>query len=209
MLTRMGEITFEVPQVRSGEFYPSALERGSRSEQSVNLALAEMYVQGVSTRKVIEVLQKLVGPGVSISSTQISRCAEKLDAGLQAWRNRPLDETPYLLLDARYQRVREAAQVVDCAVFVAEGVTARGHRRVLGVSVTLLEAEVHWRACLDQLDQARPTWGQVHCQCTTNGVERLNKEIKRRTRVANLFPNSVSCLRLVSAILAEQNEECG
>lgn len=81
--------------MRSGGFYPSALERGSRSEQSVNLALAEMYVQGVPTRKVIEVLQKLVGPEVSVSSTQISRCAEKLDTGLQAWRNRPLDETPY------------------------------------------------------------------------------------------------------------------
>jgi len=103
VLTRMGEITFEVPQVRPGGFYPSALERGSRSEQSVNLALAEMYVQGVSTRKVIEVLQKLVGPEVSISSTQISRCAEKLDVGLEAWRNRPLEETPYVLLDARYE----------------------------------------------------------------------------------------------------------
>ena len=91
VLTCMGEITFEVPQVRSGGFYPSALERGSRSEQSVNLALAEMYVQGVSTRKVIEVLQKLVGPEVSISSTQISRCAEKLNVGLEAWRNRPLE----------------------------------------------------------------------------------------------------------------------
>jgi putative transposase len=151
MLTRMGEITFEVPQVRSGGFYPSALERGSRSEQSVNLALAEMYVQGVSTRKVIEVLQKLVGPEVSISSTQISRCTEKLDVGIEAWRNRPLDETPYLLLDARYERVREAGQVVDCAVLVAVGVTTSGHRRVLGVSVALSEAEVHWRTFLDSL----------------------------------------------------------
>ena len=93
MLTRMGEITFEVPQVRSGGFYPSALERGSRSEQSVNLALAEMYVQGASTRQVIEVLQKLVGPEVSISSTQISRCAGKLDVGLEAWRNRAMSRT--------------------------------------------------------------------------------------------------------------------
>ena len=121
MLTRLGEITFEVPQVRTAGFYPSALERGSRSEQSVNLALAEMYVQGVSTRKVIEVLQKLVGPEVTISSTQVSRCAEKLDAGLDAWRRRPLDETPYVLLDARYERVHEAGQVVDCAVLVAGG----------------------------------------------------------------------------------------
>lgn len=309
VLTRMGEITFEVPQVRSGGFYPSALERGSRSEQSVNLALAEMYVQGVSTRKVIEVLQKLVGPEVNISSTQISRCAEKLDAGLQAWRNRPLDETPYVLLDARYERVREAGQVVDCAVLVAIGITASGHRRVLGVSVALSEAEVHWRTFLDSLiqrglrgvkllvsddhaglkaarkamfagvhwqrcqfhlqhnaqayitkvDQRKPVarqihsifnapdvneakrllniaiedWGTAHPKLatwaqdnipegftvfalpaehrvrmrTTNGLERINKELKRRTRVATLFPNTASCLRLVSALLAEQDEE--
>ena len=89
VLTRMGEVTFEVPQVRSGGFYPSALERGSRSEQAMNLALAEMNVQGVSTRKVIEVLQKLVGPQVSISSTQINRCTALLDAGLHASRTRP------------------------------------------------------------------------------------------------------------------------
>ena len=132
MLTRLGEVTFEVPQVRSAGFYPSALERGSRSEQSMNLALAEMYVQGVSTRLRLTVLQKLVGPEISISSTQISRCAQKLDAGLQAWRTRPLDDTPYVLLDARYERVREGGQVVDCAVLVAIGVTASGHRRVLG-----------------------------------------------------------------------------
>ena len=76
--------------MRSGGFYPSALERGSRSEQAMNLALAEMYVQGVSTRKVITVLHKLVGPEISISSTQISRCTALLDTGLEAWRTRYL-----------------------------------------------------------------------------------------------------------------------
>jgi transposase-like protein len=151
VLTRLGELTFEVPQVRSGGFYPSALERGSRSEQAMNLALAEMYVQGVSTRKVITVLQKLVGPEIAISSTQISRCTALLDEGLNAWRTRPLDETPYVILDARYERVRHANQVVDCAVLVAIGITTTGQRRVLGVSVALSEAEVHWRAFLDSL----------------------------------------------------------
>ena len=104
VLSRLGEVTFEVPQVRSGIFHPSALERGSRSEQAMNLALAEMYVQGVVTRKVITVLQKLVGPEISISATQISRCAALLDTGLAAWRIRPLDETPYVISDARYER---------------------------------------------------------------------------------------------------------
>ena len=82
MMTRVGELTFDVPQVRGGGFYPSALEKGSRTEQALNIALAEMYVQGVSTRKVITVLQALLGPEVSISSTQVSRAAEQLDAGL-------------------------------------------------------------------------------------------------------------------------------
>lgn len=153
VLTRLGKIEFDVPQVRSGGFYPSALERGCRSEQAMNLALAEMYVQGVSTRNVVTVLQKLVGPEISISSTQISRCTAQLDEGLQAWRTRPLDDTPYIILDARYERVREAGRLVDCAVLVAIGVTASGHRRVLGVSVALSEAEVHWRTFLDSLIQ--------------------------------------------------------
>ena len=309
VVTRMGEVTFAVPQVREGGFYPSALEKGSRTDQAVNLMMAEMYVQGVSTRKVIEVLQRLVGPEVSISSTQVSRVTAKLDVGLSAWRERPLGATPYVLLDARYERIREAGQIVDCAVLVAVGITAEGKRRVLGVSVALSEAEVHWRTFLDSLirrgltgvklivsdDHAglkaarRATLPSVpwqRCQFhlqqnaqgyiarvdqreavgrriratfnapdraeaermlkqaieawrtdapkladwaednlaegftvfnfpqshrvrlrTTNGLERVNREIKRRTRVASIFPNAASCLRLVSALLAESDED--
>lgn len=110
-----------------------------------------MYVQGVSTRKVCDILVKLLGPEVSISSTQVSRAAEALDAGLAAWRECPLDETPYVFLDARYERVRDAGRLVDCAVIIAVGITADGRRRVIGVSVALSEAEVHWRAFLDSL----------------------------------------------------------
>ena len=99
-------------------FYPSAVERGTRSEQAINLAFAEMYVQGVSTRKVVPVLQKLVRSAISLSSTHISRCTALLDTGLGAWCTRPLDETPYVILDARYERVREGGRVVGCAVLV-------------------------------------------------------------------------------------------
>ena len=116
VMTRMGELTFAIPQVRGGGFYPSTLAKGSRTDQAVNLMMAEMYVQGVSTRKVIEVLQRLVGPEVSISSTQVSRATEQLDTGLAAWRERPLGATPYLLLDARYERVREAGQIIDLSL---------------------------------------------------------------------------------------------
>jgi putative transposase len=153
VLTRLGEVTFEVPQVRTGGFYPRALERVLRSEQAMNLALAEMYVQGVSTRKVITVLQKLVGPKISIFSTQISRCTALLDEGLNAWRCRPIGDTPYVILDTRYERVRHTNSLVGCAVLVATGITASGHRRVLRVSVALSETAVHWRGFLDSLIQ--------------------------------------------------------
>ena len=309
IMTRLGEVTFDVPQVRDSRFYPAALDKGSRTEQALNLALAEMYVQGVSTRKVTDVLQRLLGPEVSISSTQVSRAAASLDAGRKLWRERPLGETPYVFLDARYERGRQAGQIVDCAVLVAVGITTAGRRRVLGVSVELSEAEVHWRSFLEGLirrglggvklmvsddhagrkaarcavfpslpwqrcqfhlqqnaqayvtrldprqpvalriraifnapdqreaqrllDQALEQWRREAPKLaawaeenlpegctvfalppphrtrlrTTNGLERINREIKRRTRVASIFPNPASCLRLVSALLAECDEE--
>ena len=309
VMTRVGEQTFDVPQVRGGGFYPSALDKGTRTERALNVALAEMYVQGVSTRKVITVLQALLGPEVAISSAQVSRAAEQLDAGLAAWRERPLGETPYVLLDARYERIRESGRLIDCAVLVAVGVAADGKRRVLGVSVAFSEAEVHWRSFLDslvqrglrgvkfivsddhaglkaarravlpsvpwqrcqfhlqqnaqayvtRLEQRKPVaqriraifnapdraeaerllrqsldlwtreapklaaWAEENLPMgfavfdlpiahrirmrTSNGLERINRELKRRTRVASIFPNAASCLRLVSALLAECDEE--
>jgi putative transposase len=86
MLTRVVELTFQVPQVRCGDFYPCALEKGTRTDQAVHLALAEMVVQGVSTRRVIEVLQRLLEPEISLSSAQVSRAAAKLDEGIKAAR---------------------------------------------------------------------------------------------------------------------------
>ena len=140
VLTRLGELTFQVPQVRCGDFYPSALEKGTRTDQAIHLALAEMYVQGVSTRRVIEVLQRLLGPEISLSSAQVSRAAARLDEGLAAWRERPLGEVPYLFLDARYEKVRLEGRIVDCAVLIAVGVDATGKRRVLGCTVATSEA---------------------------------------------------------------------
>ena len=144
--TRMGEITFAVPQVREGGFYPSALEKGLRSERALVATLAEMYVQGVSTRKVKAITEELCG--IEVSAMQVSRATAQLDAVLQEWRERPLREITYLYVDARYEKVREAGQVRDVAVLVASGITPAGERQVLGVSVSLSEHETHWKAFL-------------------------------------------------------------
>lgn len=150
--TRLGALDVQVPQVRGEvEFYPSALERGVRSERALKLAIAQMYVQGVSTRKVTQIVEQLCG--LEVSSTQVSRCAALLDAELESWRNRPLGEILYLMLDARYEKVRVDGAVVSCAVLSAIGIDQQGRRSVLGVSVSLSEAEVHWREFLATLQE--------------------------------------------------------
>jgi transposase-like protein len=309
--TRVGEMTVAVPQVRGEvEFYPSALERGRRSERALTLAIAQMYVQGVSTRKVTAILEQLAGT-LEISSTQVSRAAAQLDVQLETWRSRRLDTVayPYLILDARYEKVRRDGVVLDGAVLVAIGVDENGRRAVLGVSTALSEAEVHWRDFLSSLQErglngtvfivsddhqglraalkarfAGVPWQrcQFHLQqnalnyvpkialrsplaaelrqvlhapnraqaeaslktmvakyrstapeladwleanvpesltvlClpsehrtrlrTSNAAERLNQEIKRRTRVARVFPNPESLLRLVTAVLNEISDD--
>ena len=305
--TRLGALSLRVPQTRDGEFYPQSLTRGLRSERALLLAIAEMYVQGVSTRRVKKVVEDLCG--MDVSSSQVSRAAAELDDLLQAWRNRPLGNYRYVVLDARYEKVRQGGQVLDAAVLIACGVDEAGHRDILGCSVSLSEAEVHWRAFLSGLkdrglhglelvvsdsheglkaarkavfpsvpwqrcqfhlqqnavhyvpkvamrsavaadiraifnapdqDEARHllaklvdryattapqlvSWAETAIPeglsvfslpsshrrrlRTTNLVERLNEEIRRRTRVARLFPNEASCLRLVSAILMEISDE--
>ena len=305
--TRVGEITFAVPQVREGGFYPTALEKGLRSERALTITLAEMYVQGVSTRKVKAITEQLCG--VEISAMQVSRASAQLDEVLQEWRERPLRAIQYLYLDARYEKVREAGQVRDTAVLVATGITPEGERQILGVSTSLSEHETHWKAFLQSLKDRglngiklvisddheglgaarRAILGSVpwqRCQFhlqqnpgayvprqamrselaadirsifnasdrktaeeilqaaiqkyavsaprlsawlednlsegfsvfdfplehrrtirTTNSLERINKEIRRRTRVVGVFPNEATCLRLVSALLMEISEE--
>jgi transposase-like protein len=305
--TRIGPLAVEVPQARGVEFYPSALERGIRSERALKLAVAEMYVQGVSTRKVAAITEQLCG--LEVTSSQVSRAAALLDDELEKWRGRPVGEVPYLIPDARYEHVRHGGQVRSCAVLVAIGIDPEGKRSILGVSVSLSEAEAHRRDFLASL-QARGLHGiklvvsDAHaglkpaldarltgvpwqrCQFhlienamafvprpamrkevvaslravfdapdrpeaerqlgiavkkyratapklaewleanvpgglavfalpashrrrlrTINMLERLNKELKRRTRVAGLFPNEASALRLVSAVAMEISDE--
>ena len=168
MTTRVGEMTFAVPQVRDGSFYPSALERGLRSERALTLALAEMYVQGVSTRRVAAITEQLCG--VELSSSQVSRATAQLDPILEQWRTRQLGEITYLYLDARYEKVRQDGQVRDAAVLIATGVDRTGRRQVLGVSVSLSEQEVHWRQFMQGLVARGLAGGQSSAACRGNGV---------------------------------------
>lgn len=308
--TSIGKLDLAVPQVRGSSeiFRTSLLEAGSRTDRSLKAAIAEMYLQGVSTRRVTKVLEELCG--LEITSTQVSRLTAELDAEFELWRNRPLPEIAHLVLDATYIKVRLQGTVRDCAVLIAIGVRrGDGKRMVLGVSCSLSEAEPHWRDFLHGLKRrgtgipdsvtsdaheglkaalratlnASP-WQrcQFHLQQnaqayvpqlamraavardirtifdspdlpraearlaelvekyrrpapklaawmeanipeglailalpehlrrrlrTSNMCERVNREIKRRTRVAGLFPNEASVLRLVTAILMEISEE--
>ena len=138
--TRLGRLELSVPQTRGVEFYPSALERGTRSERALKLAIAEMYLQGVSSRKVTAVMQELCG--LDVTSMDVSRAVRSLDDEFQKWRERPLGEIKYLLLDARYEKVRVAGTVVSCALLVAIGMTADGQpqRRICKVHEVLLDA---------------------------------------------------------------------
>jgi len=305
--TQLGELSLNVPQVRDGDFYPSFLEKGIRSERALKLALAEMYVQGVSTRKVNAVLQELCG--LEISSTEVSRAAKLLDEELSNWKKRPLNKYHYVFLDARYEKVRQSGCVVDCAILIAYGVNEEGKREILGLSVSLSENEVHWRNFLESLvgrglngvklivsdahsglkaalravfpsvpwqrcqfhlqqnaqayvtkrDRKSEVAGSIRAIFdaenmteaerilkqtvmkyekempqlvawmqenisegltifnfppahrrrlrTSNIAERVNQEIRRRSRVARIFPNTASCERLAGALVMEISEQ--
>ena len=138
----MGELRLEIPQVRGLRFYPKSLERGCRSEKALKLAIAEMYVMGVSTRKVTEITEQLCG--LEISATQVSRVAGMLDE--------ELGEYPIVYLDAHYEKVRRGGRVQqDVAILKAIAVNRFGTREVLGLSAKISEAEVHWREFLADL----------------------------------------------------------
>jgi transposase-like protein len=152
--TPAGSVTVNVPKTAGHDgapFYPRSLERGRRSVRAVMLAVAEMYIKGVSTREAEAVMREF---GIeSLSSSQVSRAAKLLDDELAAWRSRPLGEIKYLFLDARYEKMRHGGVVRDAAVLSAIGIGPDECRRVLGVSVALSEAEVHWRAFLENLHE--------------------------------------------------------
>jgi transposase-like protein len=150
--TAMGKLQLAIPQVRDSDttFRTSLLEQGSRSERALKSAIATMYVEGVSTRRVTKIMEKLCG--FKVSSGQVSNLTRELDVEFAKWRSRPLPDIIYLTLDATYYKVRIDGVVRDCATLVAIGVRREdGKRMILGVSCALSEAEVHWRDFLNSL----------------------------------------------------------
>ena len=151
--TGVGKLELSIPQVRGLKFYPQSLERGCRSERALKLAVAEMYVMGVSTRKVTKITEQLCG--FEVSSGQVSRLSKELDESLEAFRSRLLkDEYTFVYLDAMYEKVRYGSIIRDMAVLVAIGVNKHtGKREIIGVEALLSEAEVHWRTLLKKLSE--------------------------------------------------------
>lgn len=149
--TRLGALELEVPQTRNSNFYPNCLDKGMRSERALTISLAEMYVQGVSTRNVSKIVEQMCG--FSVSSSQVSEAAKGIDEQITKWRERPLGHIKYLYVDARYEKVRYNGEVRDCAVLIALGIDKDGKRDVLGFDVSLSEAEVHWRDFFKSLMQ--------------------------------------------------------
>ena len=150
----LGPLSLRVPQTRGCEepYKPSMLESGSRVDRALKVAVAEMYLQGVSTRRVTKVMEQLCG--LEVSSTQVSRLTAQLDETFTQWRERPLPEIAHLIVDATYIKVRVDGSVRDCAVLTAIGVRREdGKRMILGVSAALSEAEPHWRSFLVSLKE--------------------------------------------------------
>ncbi len=307
--TRVGTLNLLVPQDREGTFSTRLFSRYQRNEKALVLALMEMYVEGVSTRKVKEVTEELCG--TTFSKSLVSSLAGSLDQELQAWRKRRLEAQayPYLFVDARYEKARVDGRVVSQGVLVVSGVRDDGYREILAVEVADTESEATYQELFRSLKRrglsgvelvvsddhgglkaavSRHFQGASHQRCqvhyarnllgmvsyasrkelgadlraifaapareqalqiassvarkrrkkgnekvaehveehleecltclsfpeshrrrirTTNGLERLNQEIKRRTRVVRIFPNREACLRLVTALAVEQSEE--
>lgn len=152
LVTRVGTISLRVPQDRSGHFSTQVFEQYQRSEKALVAALAQMYVQGVSTRKVAVITEELCGHEFSASS--ISEITRRLDQQLEQFSQRPLEqEFPYLILDARYERVREEGMIVSRAILVALGIDWEGRRQVLAVEYAQRESQNSWKAFLLRLKE--------------------------------------------------------
>lgn len=304
--TRLGTLELQIPKLRRGTYFPSFLEPRRLSEKAIAAVVQEAWINGVSTRKVDDLVQAMGMTG--ISKSQVSVLCQEIDERVGSFLNRPIEgEWPYLWLDATYLKVRQAGRVVSVAAIIACAVNTDGRREILGLGVGESEAKEFWLdflrglrqrglsgvklvvsdaheglkaaiaqtfsaswqrcrvhfmrnllACVPKVSQAmvsalirqvfvqpdeesaHRTWRQVADQIrsrfpkaaalmdgaehdvlayfaypaphrvklhSTNTLERLNKEVKRRANVVGIFPNQASIMRLIGAVLMEQNEE--
>jgi len=151
MATRLGKLHFDVPQAREGGFSPSVFERYQRSERALVAAMQEMMVQGVSTRRVGEVLEKMAG--FSVSGATVSRSMAELDEEIARFRGRSLSgrSYPYLVIDARYEKIRTARHIASQAALVVAGISDEGRREILGLWVENSESEETWGRVFKEL----------------------------------------------------------
>lgn len=149
LYSRVGPLTLRVPQFRDGTFSTEIFQRYQRSEQALVLALMEMVVNGVSTRKVAKITEELCG--TSFSKSTVSRLCAALDARVRAWSERPLGRFPFLLVDALYVKAREDERIVTKAALRVSGINAEGYREVLGLKMGDSESEGFWRDLFDEL----------------------------------------------------------
>jgi putative transposase len=160
--TRVGTLTLRVPRDREGRFSTCLFERCQRSERALILALQEAYVTGVSTRKVSRITEKLCG--TEFSKDQVSRMAQGLDDELDRWRQRQFDKRyPYLVIDARYEHVRDDGHVMSEGVLTVEGVNENGHREVIGVSMSPGEDASSWGEIFRRLIERELDPSEVVC----------------------------------------------
>jgi putative transposase len=145
LLMSIGKITLRVPRTRSGDFSPSVFERYARCDQAFVLSMLEMVVNGVSTRKVKNIVQQLCGE--SVSKSFVSSLTEKLDPVINSWANRPLNTRyyPYIFADAMYIKVREHHRVVSKAVYIATAINENNTREILGLKVDHTESYEAWQ----------------------------------------------------------------
>jgi transposase-like protein len=150
LTTRVGKVELLVPRDRDGQFSTELFDRYQRSEKAFVLSLMEMYVKGVSTRKVKKITQKLCG--VDVSKSQVSELAKNLDEQVEAWRSRPIEKCyPYLIVDALFEKVRHGPHVKPDAVLVVTGVNEDGYRQHLGVWMGNTESEATWSKVFNDL----------------------------------------------------------
>lgn len=150
LVTRVGKLELRIPQDRQGQFSTQIFERYQRSEKALVSALAEMYIQGVSTRKVKAITEELCGHAFSASA--ISAVNKNLDESLERFAKRPLEEAyPYLVLDARYEKVRQDGVIRSQAVQIAIGINEEGRRQILAVELANRESQTSWKDMLLEL----------------------------------------------------------